>query len=135
VPSPSKPVRTMTQRKQWLEVDQNWQQSSYLPLYRKQWNLWWLVKIWSRTTTLTLNFLGYMEPLFEKFVTRPISTQECSWTIRTERSWKMMKNGLTQHMPSTEKKTKWQKGVLCDTAGAKGVKVFGSENSVGLLFI
>jgi hypothetical protein len=46
----------------------------------------------------------------------------------------MMKNGLTQHIPSTEKK-KWQKGVLCAIAGAKGVKVFGSENSVGLPFI
>jgi hypothetical protein len=28
-----------------------------------------------------------------------------------------------------------KKGVLCATAGAKGVKVFDSANSVGLLFI
>jgi hypothetical protein len=47
----------------------------------------------------------------------------------------MMKNGLTQHIPSTEKKTKQQEGVLCATAGAEGVKVFGSANSVGLSFI
>jgi hypothetical protein len=44
-------------------------------------------------------------------------------------------NGLTQHIPSTEKKTKWQKSVLCATEGAKGVKVFSSANSVGLPFI
>jgi hypothetical protein len=29
----------------------------------------------------------------------------------------------------------WQKGVLCATVGAKGVKVFGSAKSVGLLSI
>jgi hypothetical protein len=32
-PGPSKRFRTTTQKKQWLEVDQNWQQSSDLPLY------------------------------------------------------------------------------------------------------
>jgi hypothetical protein len=46
----------------------------------------------------------------------------------------MMKNALTQHIPSTEKK-KVTKGVLCARAGAKGVKVHGSANSVGLPFI
>jgi hypothetical protein len=80
-------------------------------------------------------FLEYMEPLFEKICQETVSTQECSWTIQTERSWQMMKNGLTQHIPSTEKKEKWQEGVLCARAGAKGVKVFGSANTVGLPFI
>jgi hypothetical protein len=117
------------------DVDQNWQQSSYLPLYRKQWNLWWLiVKIWSRTTIWTLNFLELMEPLFEEIC------DETSEYARVQlnnpnRNWKMMKNGLTQHIPSTEKKTNWQKGVLCARAGANGVKVFGSANSVWLPFI
>jgi hypothetical protein len=62
-----------------------------------------------------------------------MSMQECSWTIQTERSWKMMKNDLTQQIPSTEKK-KWQKRVLCATAGARGGHVLGRAGSVELPF-
>jgi hypothetical protein len=66
-PGPSKRVRTMTQLNRVTGSGPKLTTILYLPLYQKQWNLWWLiVKIWSRTTIWTLYFLEYMEPLFEK---------------------------------------------------------------------
>jgi hypothetical protein len=103
-----------TEKTECLEVDHNWQQSCYLPLYRRVESVMTYCQNLKQKNHLNSPFFFriYVTFVWKKSVTRPMSTQECSWTIQTERSWKMMNNGLTQHIPSTEKK-KSDKKVCC----------------------
>jgi hypothetical protein len=80
-------------------------------------------------------FLEYMEPFFGKICDE---TNEYARVQLNNPNRKKLKDDEkwfdTTHSLHREE-TKRQKGVLCATEGAKGVKVFGSANSVGLPFI
>jgi hypothetical protein len=86
VPGPSKRVRTMTQTKQ---SDWKWTRTDNNPLIYPLPKTLVFVMMYSQNLKQNhhLNSLFFrLYGTFEKFVMRPVSTQERSLTIKTERS-------------------------------------------------